>query len=128
MECHAVLGRFTRLCRSWILGIFLGFMSAFLKPDNIMVSNDGVVKLMDFDIARTYDESKKCDTEHMGTVGYAAPEHFGFGQIDARSDIYSCGVVLNVLLTGKLPEEKLAAGILVFFLGICILVVLIDFM
>lgn len=83
-----------------------------IKPGNIMISNDGVVKLMDFDIARTYDEDRTCDTEHMGTVGYAAPEHFGFGQTDARSDIYSCGVVLNELLTGEMPEEKLAGGAL----------------
>ena len=79
-----------------------------IKPENIMLSNDGVVKLMDFDIARTYDRDKNRDTEYMGTVGYAAPEHFGFGQTDARSDIYSCGVVLNYLLTGHMPDEKLA--------------------
>lgn len=81
-----------------------------IKPENIMVSNDGVVKLMDFDIARTYDRNKNRDTEYMGTAGYAAPEHFGFGQTDARSDIYSCGVVFNYLLTGQMPEEELANG------------------
>lgn len=79
-----------------------------IKPGNIMVSNDGVVKLMDFNIARTYDRNKSQDTAYMGTAGYAAPEHFGFGQTDARSDIYSCGVVLNYLLTGQMPEERLA--------------------
>ena len=81
-----------------------------IKPENIMVSNDGIVKLMDYDIARTYDKNKNHDTEHMGTVGYAAPEHFGFGQTDARSDIYSCGILLNYLLTGHLPEKKLAGS------------------
>ena len=81
-----------------------------IKPENIMVSNDGVVKLMDFDIARIYDKNKIRDTEYMGTTGYAAPEHFGFGQTDARSDIYSCGVVFNYLLTGQMPEERLAEG------------------
>ncbi len=81
-----------------------------IKPENILVTNDGVVKLMDFDIARNYDRDKSQDTEHMGTVGYAAPEHFGFGQTDARSDIYSCGVVLNFLLTGQMLEERMAEG------------------
>ncbi len=81
-----------------------------IKPENIMVSNDGVVKLMDFDIARTYDKNKNRDTEYMGTAGYAAPEHFGFGQTDARSDIYSCGMLFNYLLTGQMPEERLAGG------------------
>lgn len=79
-----------------------------IKPENIILTNDGIVKLMDFDIARTFDKNKNHDTEYMGTVGYAAPEHFGFGQTDARSDIYSCGMVLNYLMTGQLPESKLA--------------------
>lgn len=91
-----------------------------IKPDNILVTNDGVVKLMDFDIARNYDRDKSQDTEHMGTVGYAAPEHFGFGQTDARSDIYSCGVVLNFLLTGQMPEERMAEGNLGMVVKRCI--------
>ena len=81
-----------------------------IKAENIILTNDGVVKLMDFDIARIYDKEKNQDTQYMGTVGYAAPEHFGFGQTDARSDIYSCGVLLNYLLTGKMPNEQMAQG------------------
>lgn len=81
-----------------------------IKAENIMLTNDGVVKLMDFDIARFYDKERNQDTQYMGTVNYAAPEHFGFGQTDARSDIYSCGVLLNYLLTGKMPNEQMADG------------------
>ena len=90
-----------------------------IKPENIMISDDGIVKLMDFDIARVYDREKKRDTEYMGTVGYASPEHFGFGQTDARSDIYSCGILLNYLLTGQFPEEKLAEGQYGFIVNKC---------
>lgn len=81
-----------------------------IKPENIMLSNDGIVKLMDFNIARTYSKDRSQDTECMGTVGYASPEHFGFRQTDARSDIYSCGVLLNYLLTGQMPADRLAEG------------------
>ena len=44
----------------------------------------------------------------LGTKAYAAPEQFGFGQSDSRTDIYALGVLLNVLLTGKLPRERKA--------------------
>lgn len=47
----------------------------------------------------------------MGTPGYAAPEQFGFSQSDPRTDIYAVGVLLNVLLTGKLPHEQHCDGV-----------------
>ncbi|RKJ66315.1 serine/threonine protein kinase [Roseburia sp. 1XD42-69] len=77
-----------------------------LNPGNILISSDGVVKVIDFDIGRIYKEKQGRDTEFLGTAGYAAPEQFGFSQSDARTDIYSFGVVLNVMLTGKLPYEQ----------------------
>lgn len=46
----------------------------------------------------------------MGTVGYASPEQLGVAQSDARTDIYAVGVLLNVMITGKHPSEKLAKG------------------
>lgn len=77
-----------------------------LNPNNILRSSDGVVKIIDFDIGRVYKEQQGRDTEILGTAGYAAPEQFGFSQSDVRTDLYSVGVVLNVMLTGKFPYER----------------------
>lgn len=74
-----------------------------LKPGNIMVQPDGRLKLIDFGIARHFDPAKTRDTTRFGTPGYAAPEQYGQGQTDARSDIYALGVVVHQLLTGYDP-------------------------
>lgn len=78
-----------------------------INPKNIIISKDNVLKLIDFDIARKCKENSTQDTTILGTLGYAAPEQFGFSQTDARTDIYALGVLLNELLTGKLPNEYL---------------------
>jgi hypothetical protein len=64
-----------------------------------MIDSRGVVKLIDFGIARLFKVGKSTDTQAMGTPGYAAPEQYGKGQTDSRSDIYSLGVLLHQLLT-----------------------------
>lgn len=77
-----------------------------MKPANIMLKPDGTIRLFDFGIAREYKEGQEGDTEWIGTRGYAAPEQFGGkGQTDARTDIYSFGVTLYHLVTGKNPAE-----------------------
>lgn len=77
-----------------------------MKPANIMLKPDGTVRLIDFGIAREYKVGKAGDTEAIGTRGYAAPEQFGGkGQTDPRTDIYSFGVTLYHLVTGKNPAE-----------------------
>lgn len=77
-----------------------------MKPDNIMLKPDGNLKLIDFGIAREYKEKHNSDTVSLGTRGYAAPEQFGgHGQTDPRTDIYSLGVTLYHLVTGKSPSE-----------------------
>lgn len=70
-----------------------------LKPANIMLTPSGPLKLIDFGIARFFKAGQAGDTLVMGTPGYAAPEQHGTGQTDARSDVYSLGVVLHRLLT-----------------------------
>lgn len=70
-----------------------------LKPGNIMLTPDGQLKLIDFGIARFFKAGRPGDTLVMGTPGYAAPEQYGHSQTDARSDIYSLGVLLHHLLT-----------------------------
>lgn len=76
-----------------------------LKPDNIMITTDDQVKLIDFGIVRFFTQGKKKDTIALGTKGYAAPEQFGSGQTDERSDIYSLGATLFHLLTAEDPES-----------------------
>ena len=76
-----------------------------LKPANIMLTPNGQVKLIDFGIARLFKPGQAKDTQAFGTVGYSAPEQYGKGQTDARSDVYSLGVLLHQLLTGYDPTE-----------------------
>lgn len=75
-----------------------------MKPANIMLQPDGMLKLIDFGIARAYKQESGGDTACcIGTKGYAAPEQFGTAQTDTRTDIYSLGVTMYHLLTGKSP-------------------------
>jgi serine/threonine-protein kinase len=74
-----------------------------LKPANIMITPRGQLKLVDFGIARLFKPGKERDTQAFGTMGYSAPEQYGRGQTDARSDIYALGVLLHQLLTGYDP-------------------------
>ena len=76
-----------------------------IKPDNIMVDRDGQVKLIDMGIVRFFKPGQNKDTTLLGTPGYAAPEQYGTGQTDARSDIYSLGATLFHLVTGHTPDE-----------------------
>jgi len=82
-----------------------GIIFRDLKPANIMLTGDGKLKLLDFDIARRYRRGKKSDTVNLGTPGFAAPETYGTSQSDARSDIYSLGATLHSLLTGIDPQD-----------------------
>lgn len=76
-----------------------------LKPSNIMITKDGRVKLIDFGIARFFKEDRSEDTYVYGTPGYAAPEQYGTGQTDVRSDIFSLGATMHHCLTGRNPSE-----------------------
>ncbi len=93
-----------------------GIIHRDVTPANIIIGTDGFLRLLDFGISRVPDPEKSRDTQILGTAGYAAPEQFGFRQTDARTDLYAAGVVLNQMLTGhfpgeKLPEEKALAWI-----------------
>jgi hypothetical protein len=74
-----------------------------MKPSNVMATNTGLVKLIDFGIARTYKVGKKRDTVAMGSENYAAPEQWGQGQTDARSDVYALGATMYHLLANMAP-------------------------
>lgn len=70
-----------------------------VKPENIIITTNGNIKLLDLDAAREYSAEKEHDTILMGTKHYASPEQFGFMQTDTRSDIYSFGIVFSELLS-----------------------------
>lgn len=88
----------------------IGLVHRDINPNNIILSSDGVAKIIDFGIMRSFRTEKNADTAILGTPGYAAPEQFGFSQSDARTDIYALGVLLNVLCTGKLPSQAQVGG------------------
>lgn len=76
-----------------------------IKPGNIMMRSDGSIKLIDFDTVRCYKEKESQDTILLGTKEYASPEHYGYGQTGIGSDIYSIGVTMHEMLTGKMLEN-----------------------
>ena len=82
-----------------------GIVHRDIKPQNIMVLRDGSVKVADFGIACLSDSNETLTQEALGSVHYISPEQAKGDRIDARSDIYSAGVVLYELLTNRLPFE-----------------------
>lgn len=81
-----------------------------IKPSNIKVTPDGIVKLLDMNAAKWSNDQSAKDTVLLGTQGYAAPEQYGFGPSSVLTDIYSVGVLMNVMLTGELPNRGVAGG------------------
>lgn len=82
-----------------------GIIHRDIKPHNIMVLRDGSVKVADFGIARQAGTQKTLTQEALGSVHYISPEQAKGSHIDARSDLYSAGVVLYEMITGRLPFE-----------------------
>lgn len=76
-----------------------------LKPSNIMITPEHEVRLIDFGIARSYKTHLAEDTVKLGTAGFAAPEQYGSGQTDARSDLYGLGALMLYLMTSGAYTE-----------------------
>ena len=89
----------------FITQIMRGIIHRDIKPQNIMVLRDGSVKVADFGIACLANQGQTLTQEALGSVHYISPEQARGDRIDARSDIYSAGVVLYEMLTGRLPFE-----------------------
>ena len=98
-----------QLCNAlWVLHS-MGAVHRDIKPENVIVRGSEAV-LIDFDASRIFKSGTNQDTQILGTTGYAAPEQYGITQTDERADIYSLGVLLNIMLTGKHPSKELASG------------------
>jgi len=100
---------FLQICHALQALHGVGAVHRDIKPENIILRGDEAI-LIDFDASRLCKPDHLTDTRVMGTTGYAAPEQFGFAQTDARADIYSMGVLLNVMLTRRHPASELAEG------------------
>jgi serine/threonine-protein kinase len=82
-----------------------GVVHRDLKPDNVLIGDDGRVVIMDFGVARLAAGSPNDTAVAVGTPAYMAPEQVEGSEVDARADIYQLGVMLFELLTGRLPFE-----------------------
>lgn len=78
-----------------------------IKLSNIMITTDGVAKLIDFDAAKCFNPDASKDTVLLGTEGYAAPEQYGFGSSDIRTDIYGLGKLIGEVFGNQSLYERL---------------------
>ena len=84
-----------------------GFVHRDVKPENVMISDDGRIKVTDFGLARAIENDESTATTRgvlIGTVAYLSPEQVERGVTDARSDVYSAGILLFEMVTGKVPH------------------------
>ena len=98
-----------QLCQALHVLHSMGAVHRDVKPENVILRGSDAV-LIDFDAARIYKDASESDTQVLGTTGFAAPEQYGIFQSDERADIFSLGVLLNIMLTGRHPSREMAAG------------------
>ncbi|SEG00291.1 serine/threonine-protein kinase [Lachnospira multipara] len=89
------------------------FINRDIKPDNIIITRTGEVKIVDVDSGKEINRETNTDTRLIGTPEYFAPEQIGLGfhSSDERTDIYAMGIVFNEMLTGDYPKNKMVEGV-----------------
>lgn len=95
----------TQICKALEHAHSRGIIHRDIKPHNIMILKDGSVKVADFGIARVTSAQNTLTREALGSVHYISPEQAKGGRVDCRSDLYSLGVVLYEMLTGRPPYD-----------------------
>lgn len=91
-----------------------GFVHRDMKPENVLIGDDGRVKVADFGLVRSVDTVTSTTGAVLGTVSYLAPEQIERGTTDPRVDVYACGVVLYEMLTGGRPHEGDSAAAVLY--------------
>ena len=79
-----------------------------IKTTNIMIDKNNVVKIIDYDAAKIYQKNEPRDTVLLGTEGVAAPEQYGFGASDTRTDIYALGILMRTMFPDELNMLEIA--------------------
>lgn len=105
MDWREALHFITQIMRGLSHAHSRGVIHRDIKPQNIMILRDGSVRVADFGIACLADQGQTLTQETLGSVHYISHEQARGDRVDARSDIYSAGVVLYEMLTGKLPFQ-----------------------
>ena len=93
----------SQICRALACLHEKGFIHRDVKPEHVLLTAKEELFLIDLDAAMRIEPKKKNDTRLLGTAGYAAPEQFGLTRSDVRTDVFSVGILLNMLLTGQHP-------------------------
>jgi eukaryotic-like serine/threonine-protein kinase len=107
LPVHEVLGLAIRLARALAFAHAQGVVHRDIKPSNVMLDREhGVLKIMDFGIARIADGSRTRTGLVLGTPSFMSPEQLAGQSVDGRSDLYSLGVMVYQLLTGQLPHQS----------------------
>lgn len=109
LDTKAICNIISSICdiMSYLHGLNPPIIHRDLKPDNIMITPNEKIVLIDFGISKAYKINKNNDTIAMGSNGYAAPEQYGLYQSCKQTDIYGTGMVMYFLVTGKSPSTPL---------------------
>ena len=91
-----------------------GFVHRDMKPENVLIGDDGRVKVADFGLVRSVDSVTSTTGAVLGTVSYLAPEQVENGSADPRVDVYACGVVLYEMLTGQKPHDSDSPAVILY--------------
>ncbi|MEU2992060.1 Stk1 family PASTA domain-containing Ser/Thr kinase [Streptomyces griseoincarnatus] len=91
-----------------------GFVHRDMKPENVLIGDDGRVKVADFGLVRSVDTVTHSTGTVLGTVSYLAPEQIEHGTADPRVDVYACGILLYEMLTGEKPHDGDSPAIVIY--------------